>query len=158
MTWVLDVPGGEGTGATRRNRARHGRATHTQGVPGEPERYDRRTDRQLESQLDRPADRRFDHRADRLRAGSRNGGRVGVTYKYFCAPDGATAARVPISMRPEELGGDDVLITEATRAALAPGAFELSERPSAPLKGKREPVRLWALESEVPSVGARSPD
>ncbi|MYU29285.1 hypothetical protein CFC35_17230 [Streptomyces sp. FBKL.4005] len=28
MTWVLDVPGGEGTGATRRKRPRHGRATH----------------------------------------------------------------------------------------------------------------------------------
>src|SRR3954468_351996 len=41
-------------------------------------------------------------------AGSRNGGRVGVTYKYFGAPDGATAARVPISMRPEELGGDEL--------------------------------------------------
>ncbi|MFE6287949.1 hypothetical protein [Streptomyces sp. NPDC057877] len=38
----------------------------------------------------------------------RNGGRVGVTYKYFGAPDGATAARVPISMRPEELGGDEL--------------------------------------------------
>ncbi|MCI3222432.1 hypothetical protein [Streptomyces sp. NP-1717] len=35
-------------------------------------------------------------------------GRVGVTYKYFGAPDGATAARVPISMRPEELGGDEL--------------------------------------------------
>jgi hypothetical protein len=33
---------------------------------------------------------------------------VGVTYKYFGAPDGATAARVPISMRPEELGGDEL--------------------------------------------------
>jgi hypothetical protein len=31
-----------------------------------------------------------------------------VTYKYFGAPNGATAARVPISMRPEELGGDDL--------------------------------------------------
>ncbi|WP_330239313.1 hypothetical protein [Streptomyces sp. NBC_00525] len=41
-------------------------------------------------------------------AGSRSGGRVGVTYKYFGAPDGATAARVPISMRPEELGGDEL--------------------------------------------------
>ncbi len=40
--------------------------------------------------------------------GSGNGGRVGVTYKYFGAPDGATAARVPISMRPEELGGDEL--------------------------------------------------
>ncbi|MGW0708617.1 hypothetical protein ACWD4G_22140 [Streptomyces sp. NPDC002643] len=56
-------------------------------------------------------------RADRLEqvvnrlhtaAESRNGGRVGVTYKYFGAPDGATAARVPISMRPEELGGDEL--------------------------------------------------
>ncbi|MET9377980.1 hypothetical protein ABZX98_28260 [Streptomyces sp. NPDC002992] len=35
-------------------------------------------------------------------------GRLGVTYKYFGAPDGATAARVPISMRPEELGGDEL--------------------------------------------------
>ncbi|MCX5398863.1 hypothetical protein [Streptomyces sp. NBC_00102] len=40
--------------------------------------------------------------------GIRSGGRVGVTYKYFGAPDGATAARVPISMRPEELGGDEL--------------------------------------------------
>ncbi|QKW08418.1 hypothetical protein HUT18_20625 [Streptomyces sp. NA04227] len=39
--------------------------------------------------------------------GSRSG-RVGVTYKYFGAPDGATAARVPISMRPDELGGDEL--------------------------------------------------
>ncbi|MGW7296511.1 hypothetical protein [Streptomyces sp. NPDC054829] len=51
---------------------------------------------------------RIDRRVDRLRAASRNGGRVGVTYKYFGAPDGATAARVPISMRPEELGGDEL--------------------------------------------------
>ncbi|WP_369215462.1 hypothetical protein [Streptomyces flavofungini] len=43
----------------------------------------------------------------RDRASSRSGG-VGVTYKYFGAPDGATAARVPISMRPEELGGDEL--------------------------------------------------
>lgn len=50
----------------------------------------------------------LDHVVKRLRAGSGNGGRVGVTYKYFGAPDGATAARVPISMRPEELGGDEL--------------------------------------------------
>ena len=85
---------GEGTddlGPRRARRGRHRRdaeetteARHTQGVPPEAERY------------------------DRLRAGSRNGGRVGVTYKYFGAPDGATAARVPISMRPEELGGDEL--------------------------------------------------
>ncbi|GHH78134.1 hypothetical protein GCM10018793_27840 [Streptomyces sulfonofaciens] len=40
--------------------------------------------------------------------GGSGSGRVGVTYKYFGAPDGATAARVPISMRPEELGGDEL--------------------------------------------------
>ncbi|MFF7974595.1 hypothetical protein [Streptomyces sp. NPDC007905] len=114
---------GEGTddlGPRRARRGRHRRdveestearqtdARQAQGGPSEPERYDRQIDRQLESQLDRPIERRLDHRADRLRAGSRNGGRVGVTYKYFGAPDGATAARVPISMRPEELGGDEL--------------------------------------------------
>ncbi|WP_181795192.1 hypothetical protein [Streptomyces sp. WELS2] len=87
---------GEGTddlGPRRARRGRHRRdaeetteTRRTQGGPGEPERYDRQS----------------------LRAGSRNGGRVGVTYKYFGAPDGATAARVPISMRPEELGGDEL--------------------------------------------------
>ncbi|MGW0769740.1 hypothetical protein [Streptomyces sp. NPDC002676] len=85
---------GEGTddlGPRRARRGRHRRdaeetteARQSQGVPDESERY------------------------DGPRAGSRNGGRVGVTYKYFGAPDGATAARVPISMRPEELGGDEL--------------------------------------------------
>ncbi|GGZ72560.1 hypothetical protein GCM10010344_44550 [Streptomyces bluensis] len=70
-----------------------GRTNRTPGTPRTP-----RT----------PRTDRMDHVADRLRAGSRNGGRVGVTYKYFGAPDGATAARVPISMRPEELGGDEL--------------------------------------------------
>ncbi|WP_327593914.1 hypothetical protein [Streptomyces chartreusis] len=65
------------------------------GVPGVPSEHE-------------PFDRRIDGQVDRLRAESRNGGRVGVTYKYFGAPDGATAARVPISMRPEELGGDEL--------------------------------------------------
>ncbi|MFF4837331.1 hypothetical protein [Streptomyces sp. NPDC001315] len=89
---------GEGTddlGPRRARRGRHRRdaeesteARQTHGGPMEPDRRDREV--------------------DRLRAGSRNGGRVGVTYKYFGAPDGATAARVPISMRPEELGGDEL--------------------------------------------------
>lgn len=58
--------------------------------------------------------RRREHKAreqppgSEQRPESRSGGRVGVTYKYFGAPDGATAARVPISMRPEELGGDEL--------------------------------------------------
>ncbi|MGW0332366.1 hypothetical protein ACWD0J_10930 [Streptomyces sp. NPDC003011] len=76
--------------AEESNEARHGHVVP--GVPGGPGEEPERADR----------------RVDRLRAGSRNGGRVGVTYKYFGAPDGATAARVPISMRPEELGGDEL--------------------------------------------------
>ncbi|WP_454332091.1 hypothetical protein [Streptomyces glaucescens] len=89
---------GEGTddlGPRRARRGRHRRdaedtteARQAHGGPREPERVDRTV--------------------DGSRAGSRNGGRVGVTYKYFGAPDGATAARVPISMRPEELGGDEL--------------------------------------------------
>ncbi|MFI9153607.1 hypothetical protein [Streptomyces sp. NPDC053367] len=88
---------GEGTddlGPRRARRGRHRRDTEeatearqAQGGHREPERIDQRVEG---------------------RAGSRNGGRVGVTYKYFGAPDGATAARVPISMRPEELGGDEL--------------------------------------------------
>ncbi|MEU5280703.1 hypothetical protein ABZ782_14835 [Streptomyces asoensis] len=113
---------GEGTddlGPRRARRGRHrrdaeeaneARQAQAQGVPSEPERIERidqidRLDR-LEG-LD-PVERRVDQRVDPLRAASRNGGRVGVTYKYFGAPDGATAARVPISMRPEELGGDEL--------------------------------------------------
>ncbi|MBO0652130.1 hypothetical protein J1792_04740 [Streptomyces triculaminicus] len=53
--------------------------------------------------------RREEHHQEHIEhsTGSRSG-RVGVTYKYFGAPNGATAARVPISMRPEELGGDEL--------------------------------------------------
>ncbi|MFF4111939.1 hypothetical protein [Streptomyces sp. NPDC001714] len=108
---------GEGTddlGPRRAQRGRHRRdaeesteaARQEQGVPSESERRDRRIDQRDRDQRDRG--QRSDRRIDRLQTGSRNGGRVGVTYKYFGAPDGATAARVPISMRPEELGGDEL--------------------------------------------------
>ncbi|MFG3025902.1 hypothetical protein ACGFZQ_46720 [Streptomyces sp. NPDC048254] len=105
---------GEGTddlGPRRARRGRHRRDAEEaaeaarqeqSGVPSESERRDRRID-----QWDQRG-QRIDSRIDRLQTGSRNGGRVGVTYKYFGAPDGATAARVPISMRPEELGGDEL--------------------------------------------------
>jgi hypothetical protein len=77
------------------------------------ERRSSRADRRDRTDRIESADRAdhvdgLDHVVNRLRAGSGNGGRVGVTYKYFGAPDGATAARVPISMRPEELGGDEL--------------------------------------------------
>ncbi|MGW2602016.1 hypothetical protein [Streptomyces klenkii] len=45
--------------------------------------------------------------SDTNSTGNRSG-RVGVTYKYFGAPSSAAAANVPISMRPEELGGDEL--------------------------------------------------
>jgi hypothetical protein len=107
---------GEGTddlGPRRARRGRHRRDAEEaadalqerKDVPGESERRDRRMDRM--DRMDRK-DQKNERGVDRPGAGSRNGGRVGVTYKYFGAPDGATAARVPISMRPEELGGDEL--------------------------------------------------
>ncbi|MEU3352789.1 hypothetical protein [Streptomyces sp. NPDC037389] len=57
----------------------------------------------------RREERRDERREERHEEnGASRSGRVGVTYKYFGAPNGATAARVPISMRPEELGGDEL--------------------------------------------------
>jgi class 3 adenylate cyclase len=67
-----------------------------------------------------------------------------------------TAARVEGVTRET---GDEVLITEATRALLPAGRYSYGERPPVALKGKRESVRLWAVavsdggEELVPSVG-----
>ncbi|MFI6929773.1 hypothetical protein [Streptomyces sp. NPDC050287] len=102
---------GEGTDDLGPRRARRGRHRREAEESNEP-----RQGRVVPGGLGGPGgpvgsseqQERADRRVDRLRAGSRNGGRVGVTYKYFGAPDGATAARVPISMRPEELGGDEL--------------------------------------------------
>jgi class 3 adenylate cyclase len=44
--------------------------------------------------------------------------------------------------------GDDLLITEATLQALGAEADGFEERPPVPLKGKAEPVRLYALTIE----------
>ncbi|MGK5641788.1 hypothetical protein ACSNOK_26225 [Streptomyces sp. URMC 126] len=78
----------------RHRRDDHLRAGGTDGAggPGATGRADRTGD---------------DDRVDGGHSAIRSG-RVGVTYKYFGAPNGATAARVPISMRPEELGGDEL--------------------------------------------------
>jgi class 3 adenylate cyclase len=59
-----------------------------------------------------------------------------------------TAARVEACTRDT---GDEVLVTEAARALVGDGAFEWSERRSMPLKGKRDPVRLWAPRVSVPT-------
>jgi class 3 adenylate cyclase len=52
-----------------------------------------------------------------------------------------TAARVEAATR---VTGDDVLITQATLRALGGDGDGFEERPSAPLKGKAESVRLYA--------------
>jgi adenylate cyclase len=52
-----------------------------------------------------------------------------------------TASRVEAVTRET---GDDVLITEATRALLPGDRFAFDARPSVPLKGKLESVQLWA--------------
>ncbi len=83
---------GEGTDGLGPRRARRGK--HRRDAEPEPAQApDQARGGSTESRPDRVS--------------SRSGG-VGVTYKYFGAPDGATAARVPISMRPEELGGDEL--------------------------------------------------
>ncbi|WP_307621844.1 hypothetical protein [Streptomyces sp. V3I7] len=106
---------GEGTddlGPRRARRGRHRRdaedTTETRQAQGVPDISRAPSESEL---IDRrqPIDREADGLRARLRAaGSGKAGRVAVTYKYFGAPDGATAARVPISMRPEELGGDEL--------------------------------------------------
>jgi class 3 adenylate cyclase len=61
-----------------------------------------------------------------------------------------TAARVEAATR---LTGDDVLVTEATRALLRDDtACAFEPRPDVELKGKREPVRLYACR---PAPGGR---
>ena len=53
-----------------------------------------------------------------------------------------TAARVEEATRQT---GDVILVTAATRALLRTDHGGLEQRPSIPLKGKREPVELFAL-------------
>ncbi|BCK70316.1 hypothetical protein Sgleb_40610 [Streptomyces glebosus] len=71
-----------------------------------PDRAQRGRHRREESTGDRTT--REETTGDRTTGGEIRGGRMGVTYRYFGAPNGATAARVPVSMRPEELGGDEL--------------------------------------------------
>jgi class 3 adenylate cyclase len=61
-----------------------------------------------------------------------------------------TAARVEAATR---MTGDDILITETTLRALGAGGADFVERPSAPLKGKTAPVRLYAPSADTPRLG-----
>lgn len=74
----------------------------TDDLGPDPARRGKHRRREREARAQPPSGR------DDSRPPGSGSGRVGVTYKYFGAPDGATAARVPISMRPEELGGDEL--------------------------------------------------
>jgi class 3 adenylate cyclase len=53
--------------------------------------------------------------------------------------------------------GDRVLITEATRCLLTRDAIPLEERGTVPLKGKSEPVPIWAPDLEAVAGGERAP-
>jgi adenylate cyclase len=61
-----------------------------------------------------------------------------------------TAARVEEATRQT---GDRILIAEATKALLGHTDVELEERPGVELKGKREPVRLYAVASASREAG-----
>ncbi|GGY09371.1 hypothetical protein [Streptomyces hiroshimensis] len=92
---------GEGTGDLGPERARQSRRGRHRG------RRDRREE-DLAGGKESLAGSSTDGLAGgKAGTGSRSG-RVGVTYKYFGAPNSAAAANVPISMRPEELGGDEL--------------------------------------------------
>jgi class 3 adenylate cyclase len=64
-----------------------------------------------------------------------------------------TAARVEAATRET---GDDLLITDATKALLCQNSFEFEERPPVPLKGKSVVVRLWAPRRVAPVPAAQS--
>ncbi|MGK5730852.1 hypothetical protein [Streptomyces sp. URMC 124] len=91
---------GEGTGDLGPERARQSRRGRHRG------RRDRREE-DLAGSTESPAGGTDNVAGSTAGTGSRSG-RVGVTYKYFGAPNSAAAANVPISMRPEELGGDEL--------------------------------------------------
>ncbi|WP_079110946.1 hypothetical protein [Streptomyces roseifaciens] len=91
---------GEGTGDLGPERARQSRRGRHRG------RRDRREE-DLAGRTDGLAGGTDGLASSKAGTGSRSG-RVGVTYKYFGAPNSAAAANVPISMRPEELGGDEL--------------------------------------------------
>ncbi|WP_372504857.1 hypothetical protein [Streptomyces telluris] len=91
---------GEGTGDLGPERARQSRRGRHRG------RRDRREE-DLAGNKDNLANGTDGLASSKAGTGNRSG-RVGVTYKYFGAPSSAAAANVPISMRPEELGGDEL--------------------------------------------------
>lgn len=74
--------------------------------------------------------------------GKRGEGRVGVTYKYFGAPDRATAARVPTALGPGGLGLDAGELGSLGRLG---DLMETSGSPNGHLSTKIKPETMSAM-------------
>jgi class 3 adenylate cyclase len=128
-------------------------------VFGAPERFDDHAARAVASALEIGSAVR-ERYGEELRVGiGVNSGRVvagtvggGGRLEFTVIGDAVnTAARVEAVTRDT---GDCVLITDATRALLPSGRWALSERPPVALKGKREEIRLWAVEVSAEAVAS----
>jgi adenylate cyclase len=120
------------------------------GVFGAPERVEDHADRAVTAALEIVAAVRERYRGELEVGVGVNSGRViagtvggGGRVEFSVIGDAVnTAARVEAATRET---GDDVLITDFTRALLSSGRFELEPCSPVELKGKREQVGLWAL-------------
>jgi adenylate cyclase len=119
------------------------------GVFGAPDRRPDHAERALDAALDIAALVRAEY-GDRLRIGiGVNSGTVlagtiggGGRLEFTVIGDAVNvASRVEAATRET---GDDVLVTDATRALIEDAPCEFDERAGVVLKGKSEPVRLWA--------------
>lgn len=118
-------------------------------VFGAPERHDDHADRAVAAACDIAGLIRNHYRGDVTVGIGVNSGKVvvgtvggGGRLDFTVIGDAVnTAARVEAATRHT---GDDVLITDDTRALLSEGRDRWVERPSIPLKGKRAEVRLFA--------------
>jgi class 3 adenylate cyclase len=124
------------------------------GVFGAPERLSDHADRALEAacEIALAVEDRYGHEL-RMGIGVNSGpvsaGSVGGggRLEFTVVGDAVNvAARVEHATR--ELG-DRVLLTEATRCLLAREVVPLEERGAIPLKGKSEPVPIWAPDLEA---------
>jgi adenylate cyclase len=133
------------------------------GVFGAPDRHPDHADRALAAALEISAlVRRVYGEKLRIGIGVNSGtvlaGTIGGGGRLEFAVIGDpvnTAARVEAATR---LTGDDVLATETTRARLRTETCEFTERPDVELKGKTEPVRLFACTPRPPRDGRRTAD
>jgi class 3 adenylate cyclase len=126
-------------------------------VFGAPDRLDDHADRAVDAALEIAAHTRESWRVGMgLNSGPAIVGTVGGGGKLEFTVIGDTvntAARIEALTR---LTGDDVLITDATHARLRRDHGGLVERPAAELKGKAEPVRVWAPRTKEPAWPKRS--